>query len=358
MKFILYDYLQVAGGAEQVTLACARGFADAQVVVSKVYPEAIPLLANDVPPIRRLGDGATSMLGRIPESIYCFKRRCGFLRDAEVVIYSGFYAPLAVRAQRQGKRIYYCHTPPRFAFDQRAAYRAGIPLVLRWSFDLFSAWMRRQYASALREMDVIIANSENVRSRLRRYLDIDAVVVNPPIDVDRFAWLSDGDYYISLARLVPLKRVELIVQAFLRMPSRRLVVTSGGPELDRLREMARTAPNITFTGWQSNEDLRAWVGNARAAVYIPVDEDFGMSPVEAMAAGKPVIGVAEGGLLETLVPGETGVLISGEPTAEKLIAAVDLLEEMDPPSLRVACCNRASLFSRQVFFNRMRALAD
>jgi glycosyltransferase involved in cell wall biosynthesis len=356
MKFILYDNLQVAGGAERVTLACARGFPDAQIVVSRVYPEVMPLLAAEAPPIRQLGDGSTRMLSRIPESIYCFKHRCSFLRDAEAVYYSGFYAPLAVRAQQHGKRIYYCHTVPRFAFDQHAAYRAKMPFALRWPFDLFTAWLRREFAAALRDMDVIVANSENVRSRLRKYLDLDAVVVNPPIDVDRFAWQSDGDYYISLARLMPLKRVDVIVQAFLRMPSRRLVVASGGPELGRLREIAGSAPNIAFTDWQSEEGIRRWLGNARAAVYVPVDEDFGMSPVEAMAAGKPVIGVAEGGLTETLIPGETGVLIDGELTVEKMLAAVEELESRNPASLRSACTRRAQAFSEQVFLTKMRAL--
>ena len=151
-----------------------------------------------------------------------------------------------------------------------------------------------------------------------------------------------------------LKRVDLIVKAFKALPNQRLIVTSGGPALESLKALARNANNIEFTGWVSGAKLLDLVGNARATIYIPIDEDFGMSPVESMAAGKPVIGVAEGGLLETVIHGETGHLISEKLCVQSIIEAV---EEMNPKHalrMRGQCQQQAQLFRPEVFLNKMR----
>ncbi len=213
--------------------------------------------------------------------------------------------------------------------------------------------MKREYAAALARMDTVIANSENVRGRLKRFCGVDAVVVNPPIDTERMRWIEAGDYYISLARLAPYKRVDLVVQAFRAMPDRKLVVASGGPEEARLRSLAAGASNITFTGWTSDERLRELIGRARAAIYVPQDEDFGMSPVEAMAAGKPVIGVAEGGVLETVVDGETGLLVPAGPSADAVADAVRRLDADAALAMRAACEARAARFATPAFLGRM-----
>lgn len=356
MRALLYDYLQVAGGAERVTLTLAQALPDYQVIVSRTYPETEPLLAQAPVTVVQLGTPFTRLLWRIPEAIFNFKFRCARLADAESVLYSGFYAPMAVHSQRGGRRVYYCHTIPRFAYDLYQHYRATIAWPLRWIYDLSMVWLRREYRRAILTMDVVLVNSENVRRRLRQHVGIESEVVFPPVATGRFAWRSDGDAYVSLARLMPNKRVDVIVKAFLRMPARRLMVLSGGPELGRLRDLAGNARNIEFAGWQSEEDLCHFIASARAAIYLPIDEDFGISPVEAMAAGKPVIGVAEGGLLETIVDGETGVLIEGELTPEKVIAAVTRLDALGPESLRGACERRAASFDEAVFIGRMREI--
>jgi glycosyltransferase involved in cell wall biosynthesis len=214
-------------------------------------------------------------------------------------------------------------------------------------------WFRREYRLAVERMDLILVNSENVRQRLLNYLQLSAVVVYPPVATERFTWRGDDGYYLSVARLEPNKRVDIVIRAFLAMPQRKLVVASGGSEFKRLKYLAQGAPNIQFVGWQSEEALSELVGWARAVVYLPVDEDFGMSPVEAMAAGKPVIGVAEGGLLETVQHGVTGWLIQPAPTAAGVQQAVRSLESLNASKLRVACEERAKEFSEQRFLDVM-----
>jgi glycosyltransferase involved in cell wall biosynthesis len=353
-KAVLYDYLQVAGGAERVTLTLAQALPDYQVIVSRVYPDSAPLLTESPSDVVQLGTPLTRLLWRIPEAIFNFKFRSRGMAEAQSVLYSGFYAPMAVHQQRHGRRIYYCHSIPRFAYDLYQPSRARFPLPIRWIYDIAAAWLRREYRRAILRMDVVLVNSENVRRRLREHVGIEAEVVFPPVATKRFSWRSNGDTYLSLARLTSNKRVDVIVKAFLEMPQRRLIVLSGGPELGRLKALAAEASNIEFAGWQSEEDLSDCIGRARAAIYLPIDEDFGLSPVEAMAAGKPVIGVAEGGLLETVVDGETGVLIQGELTSAKVIEAVARLETLGPEALRGACERRAALFDESVFIRRMR----
>ena len=148
--------------------------------------------------------------------------------------------------------------------------------------------------------------------------------------------------------------MDVVIEAFRRMPDKRLIVVSGGSELAKLRRLAADANNIEFVGWVDDVLLQGLIGNAIATIYIPKDEDFGMSPVESMAAGKPVIGVAEGGLLETVVDGETGTLLRPNPDADDVIEAVQHLTAKRALQMRYACESRAALFSRDRFLSRMR----
>lgn len=344
----------MAGGAERLSLTLAESFLDFQLIVSRIYAEAAALGINQQIPILCLGSGISRFFGRIPEAVWCFNSNTHFLRYAETVLYSGFYAPLAVKNQLEGRKIYYCHTPPRYAYDLADTYRKKIPDPGQPIFDIIIKNLQRKYERSLNRMDRVIANSNNVKKRLKHYLNIDSEVIYPPIDVERFQWLSEGDYFVSLARLVKSKRVDRIIQAFLKIPEKKLVVVSGGSELEQLQKIAYGAHNIYFTGWQSDTQLQEWIGKARAAIYIPNDEDFGMSPVEAMAAGKPVIGVAQGGLLETVVDGETGILLPPDPAPERIVEAVLRMTKQYALDMRAACGARSRLFSKETFLQKMR----
>ena len=200
-------------------------------------------------------------------------------------------------------------------------------------------------------VDLFIANSAYIARRIRKLYRRDAQVVHPPVDIAMFtARLDKEDFYFTASRLVPYKRVDLIVEAFAKMPQRRLIVIGDGPEMERIRKLAK--PNVTLLGFQSNEVLRDHLQRARAFVFA-AEEDFGILPVEAQACGTPVIAFGKGGALETVIgldnaegKAATG-LFFGEQTVP---AVIDAVERFEASHIKPADCSTwAENFSIEAF---------
>lgn len=355
---ILYDYLHCRGGAEQLTLELMNVFPDSDLWVGyrdrAAFPEPLP--RNQLHELRL---PARFRGGRMLLGLVGFRLATRQLAGYDWAIFSGSVAPEGVyhRPSRNNPRrrnLYYCHTLPRFAYDLQAYYRARLPAWAHVPFRAVAALTRRRYQQALSRMDLILTNSENVRGRMRRHIGLDARVVYPPCDTTGFRWLGQGDYYLSTARLEPYKRVDDLVAAFRQLPRHRLVIASGGSDEARLRRLAAGVPNISFTGWLDADQLRNLVGRCIATLYVAQDEDFGMSPVESMAAGKPVIAAAEGGLLETVLDGETGVLIREDLSSNAVAEAVRTLSPGRAARMRAACEERSRDFTIDRFADRMR----
>ena len=222
--------------------------------------------------------------------------------------------------------VSYVHTPVRYAWDQMHAYlrqsalaRRGLGPFIRWQLHALRQW---DLASS-RRPDHLVANSRFTAQRIQRYWGRQATVVHPPVAVDRFRWDQPrDDVYLCLCRLVPYKRVDLVVEAFNRtgLP---LLVVGDGPERARLEAMAK--PNVQLLGRLNQEQVNALMSRCRAYVYAGL-EDFGIAPVEAMAAGAPVIGLAQGGLLDTVrclssgCPQPTGLLFPHQSVASLVVA--------------------------------------
>ncbi len=354
-NWVLHDYLQVNGGAEHLAITLARGLRGFGLGVSGVY--------EGFSSTGELGDlhcevtgGLALCLPRVARALYAFATGPAFLVHAQCVIYSGIYAPLAEARQLGGKKIYYCHTPPRFAFDRIDDYLNRVPAWLRGSYQVAVLLYRQKYLEALRRMDEVIVNSEHVRSRLLALTGIDSQVIYPPIDTELFKNRGDAGYFLSTARLEPAKRVDRIIQAFVEMPEQTLVVASGGSQYEALKAMAQGAPNIQFTDWVTDAVMHDLVGRARAVIYVPADEDFGMSAVEAMAAGKPVISVAEGGIQESVLHTQTGLLLAADPSPRDIALAVQTISPQVVQRMQPFCEMRAAEFSTDRFLSSFRNL--
>ena len=209
-----------------------------------------------------------------------------------------------------------------------------------------------QYRNDCLKMDLVISNSTNIQNRLQTYIGIDSKVIYPACDTNRFQWLGQDDYFVSYARLEEIKRIKLIVNTFANLPKEKLVICSAGPLKDWIENEIKTRnlTNITFEGLVSDDRLAELVGNCKAGIYIPVNEDAGITQIEIMAAGKPVIGVNEGALPDTVLDGRTGIIIAENPTQEDLTKAIMELTKEKALSMKQACIDQAQKYDKSVFF--------
>jgi glycosyltransferase involved in cell wall biosynthesis len=276
------------------------------------------------------------------------------LDDFDVVFFSGNIA-LAQGRINGPKKILYCHTTPRPFTDQLDENLSRMPRVFHPFFKLFAKWVVAQYTSDCKKMDLIISNSSNIQNRLKTYTGLDSTVIYPAVDTSRFKWINQGDYFISYARLESIKRIELIVDAFAQMPDQKIIFCSTGPLKAWLANTIteRGLTNISFEGLVSDERLQELVGGARAGIYIPINEDAGITQIEIMAAGKPVIGVDEGALPDTVLHDKTGLIIAANPTVEGLKQAVIELTPEKAMRMKDECIKHAKNYDQSVFFDKM-----
>jgi len=256
------------------------------------------------------------------------------LRGYDTVISSSSAWAHGVRVDPGAVHVCYCHNPFRYAWAERdatlAARNALTRPALRVLLDRWRDWDR----SAARRVDRYVANSHLTAARVRECFRRPATVLHPPVELARFAPRPVGGHYLVLAELMAHKRIDLAVRAFNAL-GRRLVVVGDGPELRRLRRLA--GPTVAFTGRVSDARVAELLASSRALV-VTATEEFGIAAVEALAAGRPVIALAEGGVRETVTEGTTGTFYAAnEPAA--LAAAV---AGFDPASVDPAACRAAA----------------
>ncbi|MGH2733534.1 MAG: glycosyltransferase [Actinomycetota bacterium] len=353
---IVHDYLTQHGGAERVVLALHRMFPDAPIYTSLYDPEGTFEQFRDT-------DVRTSFIQRLPHRgglfrLYLPLYATAFdglrLRGYDLVISSSSGWAHAVRAP-DAHHVCYCHSPAKWLY-QAQAYLGSRSSVDRWlrvaiapALGALGRWDRR----VATRPDAYIANSTTVARRILEIYGREAQVVHPPVDVERFSRTEsraqDEGFYLVVARLLPYKRVDLAV----RVCTRRhvpLVVVGEGPAYDHLQRIA--GPTVTMAGRISESELVQRYRACRALIQCGA-EDFGLAPLEANAAGRPVVAYARGGATDTVVEGRTGILFA-EQSEGALHDALDRLEARpwDRDQLR----RHASRFDESRFATRMRSL--
>ena len=341
---IVHDYLNQPGGAERVVLELARIWPQAPIYTSIYRPDStfpefrerdIRRSAMDRIPVDR---AFRALLPLYPAAF----RSLGTLSEDLVISSSSGWAH-GVRTAPESTHVVYCHTPARWLYKgpeytpSRTARIALAPVTAA-----LRSWDRR----AAKRANLYLANSENTRQRIRAAYGIEAEVVNPPVDTERFVARPRGKRLLVVSRLLPYKRVDLVVEAATRsgLP---LDVVGTGPAIDDLR--AAAGPSVTFHGAATDEHIVALMEACRAVV-VPGTEDFGIVSVEAQAAGKPVVAFAAGGSLETVEEGVTGVFFHDE-TADAVLEAVRRADALATTPEEIAA--GAERFSRAAFRDRM-----
>lgn len=357
---LVSDRLTVFGGAERVLKEMATVLG-----TRRVYATFVTVDTEGDSPLADL-DIQTSFLQRLP-----FRKRLSKLflpleplaveqfdlRDYDLVVSSSHAVAKGCITGPEQVHVSMVYSPMRYAWDLQEQYlqEMGASRGLK-------GWCARPMLHRLRNWDALsgsrpdhlIAISQFIARRIRKCWRRDSEVIYPPVDIQDIALADgDGDHYVVASRMVPYKRFDLIVEAFKRMPGRRLVVVGDGVDFKRVKRIAQGCANIELKGYLPTAQMREVVGNAKAFVFAAV-EDFGIAPLEAQAAGVPVIALGRGGSAETIIDGTTGVLFPDQ-TVESLMAAVDRFEGLaatiDPHACRANSERFATARFHQEFTN-------
>ena len=350
---LTHDWLTSFGGAERVLVELQAVFPRAPIYTT-VYDPA------DLPPEARGWDVRPSFLQRVPFArrhyraflpLMPFAFEAFDLSAYDVVLTTASACAKGVIVPPSTRTLCYCYTPPRYLWDQyheQTRTARAKPLVA-----LAAHWLRMWDRAAADRVDRFIAISETVAARIRRYYRREAEVIYPPVDTSLFvpSGREPEDFLLVVARLVPYKRVDLAVAAAARL-GLPLWIVGDGPDRARLAAMA--GPTVRFLGRLPDAEVAGLYARARAFIF-PGMDDFGIAPVEAQAAGRPVVAYGRGGALETIVGGATGVFFH-EQSVDALAAAIDQAWSagFDP----AACRANALRFDAAVFRERIaRAVA-
>lgn len=379
---ILHDYFLYKGGGERLVISLAKHLG-ADIATAFIAKDAFDPRQSGIKTIELYKEKAWSRLPgfRYFQVQFSFLFKTKFIKNYDAIFYSGDCLVALIwtlfkskqpasrsAAQPFGsaappnaaggkpKNIAYMHTPPRHLYDAYQERLQEYPLWKKIIFIPFVWFNRWRFEALAKRLDLIITNSQNTQTRIKKYLGLDSAVVYPPCDTLPFKNLGYGDYFFSWARLYPIKQVDKIVEAFTGMPDKKLVVASGGPELEKIKKMAAGHANIEVLGWISDEHLLEYLGKCLATIYIPVREDFGMSAVESMQAGKPVIGAAEGGLLEIIENNKNGLTLEPDFSVDDLRAAVRQMTLELAREMENACYATAQKFSEQAFIEKMKKI--
>jgi glycosyltransferase involved in cell wall biosynthesis len=331
---LVHDFLLDVRGAERVFLALCDVFPDADVFTA-VYDEegTEGRFAH-----RRIH---TSFLQRVRPSARTFRTLLPLypravesldLRGYDLVVSSSSAWAHGAIADEGAVHVCYCHNPFRYAWNAcESTLRCRDPLSRAVLGAVLQRW-RRWDRTAAQRIDAYVANSETTRRRIARYFNRDAALLNPPVETGRFAPGPVGEHYAVLSELMPHKRIAVAVEAFNRL-GLPLVVIGNGPDERRLKRLA--GPTVSFAGRVSDERAAELLQSSRALV-VTATEEFGIAAVEAQAAGRPVVALAEGGVRETVLDGVTGVFYD-TPDAVTLAAAI---ARFDPLAIDPAACVR------------------
>lgn len=271
----------------------------------------------------------------------------------EVVLSSSHAVSKGVITGPDQLHISYIHSPIRYAWDlqhqylRESGFDKGVKgFLAKWFLHKIRLWDVRTSNG----VDHFIANSHFISRRIKKVYGRSSDVIYPPVDVESFNLMEDKDnYYLTASRLVPYKRVDLIVEAFGHMPEKKLLVIGDGPEMEKIKAKAKA--NVVILGYQSNEAMIEYMQRAKAFVFA-AEEDFGITPVEAQSCGTPVIAFGKGGALETVRPygvsNPTGVFFYNQ-TVTDIISAVETFEQKIDSFLPVNCRDNTLRFSSERF---------
>lgn len=324
---LVHDWLTNMGGSEKVVLNFMNVYKDAPIYTSLLNKDKIDsefskrdIYTTFLQKIRNANKNHQKYLPFFPVAFEQFD-----LNDYDIVLSSSNSCSKSVVTSPYTMHVCYCHTPMRYAWEFYNEYmnREKMGKLKKTLIPYIMNYLRVVDVAASNRVDYFIANSENVARRIWKHYRRESTVIHPPVKASFFNISNvDEDYFLVLSRLVAYKRVDIAVDAFnkLGLP---LVIIGDGPEKEKLQQMAKS--NISFLGRLNDDQIKEYYSKCKAFIF-PGEEDFGITPLEAQASGRPVIAYRKGGVLETVVEGKTGLFFDYQ-TSESLSKAVELFKE-------------------------------
>lgn len=351
---IFHNFLDNIGGAEKVVLTLGEDLS------ADIYSTNI-----DYAKIAKMGFANLSLksIGKIPinapfrQQLALYKfRKLSLGKQYDFYIIAGDWAVSG--AVNHHPNLWYVHSPIREIWDlYKVTRNKTVPCLLRPVFDVWvlcNRFLNRRY---IKSVDKIVCNSTNTKNRVKKYLKQDALVIHPPIETNKFYYKQNGDYWLSVNRLFSHKRIDIQIKAFQQLPNEKLIIVGSYEKSRHFQQYANyikkiKPDNVEILSWVDDQKLIDLYANCKAFITTAQDEDFGMTVLEAMAAGKAVIAPNEGGYRETVIDNVTGKLID-DIDSDKLIKAIKEIDQQ-PEHYKEACLEQAKKFDRQVFIEKIK----
>ncbi len=352
---IVHDWFCNMGGGDKVAEAFLDIIPDSPIYTCCYLEKSLTqrLKEADIRPsflqkkLNQKKDNHQKFLPLMPTAMESFD-----LNEFDIVLSSSSCCAKGVITNPNTVHICYCHTPMRYAWEFMYEYTEHMGETKKLLIGMMMNYMKIWDATSAMRVDYFIANSQNVANRIKKFYGREATVINPPIDTEYFTpGKENGDFYLCVSRLVKYKRIDLAVQACnkLGLP---LVVVGQGAEYAYLKSIA--GPTVKIMGRQPDEVIREQYRKCKAFIF-PGEEDFGMTPLEVQACGRPVIAYGKGGALETVIDSETGVFFNYQ-TVESLMAAIHKFEKICFEKQK--CREQAERFSTQIFMQKMKKFIE
>lgn len=355
---IVHEWFDSYAGAEKVVEQLINLFPAADVFA------LVDFLPSDSREFIKNKPVTTTFIQNLPKSKKQFRKYLPLMPMAietldlsgyDVVISSSHCVAKGVRVGPNQIHISYVHSPVRYAWDLEQEYlrEAGLYKgVKSWFVRCVLHYLRLWDRNTANNVDYFIANSDFIAKRIWRCYRRNADIIYPPVAVNNFTLCTDKeDFYLIASRMVPYKKINIIVEAFVKMPDKKLVVIGDGSEFSKIKAIASGKSNINIMGHQTFEVLKSKMQKAKAFIFA-AEEDFGIAPVEAQACGTPVIAYNKGGVLESVIGLEkkfpTGIFYN-EQSAESIVAAVKEFEKKRSVILPENCRKNAERFSEERF---------
>ncbi|MBI1833536.1 MAG: glycosyltransferase [Candidatus Andersenbacteria bacterium] len=348
---IFHNYLDNIGGAERVTLTLARELG-ADVVSTVVDQSKLQKLGFTIP-VKTIGWIPTNAPFRQQAASFRF-RLLDISSHYDFFIIAGDWAISA--AVNHKPNLWYCYSPIREIWDYASTIKKTlVPLPLHPAYDMWAGvnrYLNRRYVSHVQK---IVCDSKLVQQRVKKYLNRESDVIYPPVDTQRFYHAPADNYWLAVNRLFSHKRIELQLEAMRKLPAERLIIVGSYEKSRHFQSYARKIkqllpPNVEIRSWVSEKELLSLYAHCRGLLATAHQEDFGLTPVEAMAAGKPVVAVDEGGYRETVIQDITGKLVP--PSAEAIASAMSEVGKKSD-GYADACRTRAAEFDTTTFISRI-----